>query len=234
METGYFFIGDLLGFSRIVENSSDAELSSRLDGWFDLVQEAVRISGIKRFQLLSDTVFAASDSSEAGLRQIVALSRHLLESGIAKSLPVRGAISHGTFQWGNVTFGKAVISSHSLEQAQQWIGISCSPTLPHLDSLWSLSGLVCYPVPLRTGPIRLHPAVAWSVPDSPTLARALSSNGLARAGEVLTWEWGHRISQTTQFRLYLKLLGLVAGSPDRFHGMLPLEAIELNFPPRRV
>jgi hypothetical protein len=234
METGYFFIADILGFSRIVQNSTDEVLTARLKAWIDLVEEATSATGVARFQLLSDTLFAASESTEAGLRSIVRLARYLLENGIARSFPIRGAISHGTFQWGTLTFGKAVVTCHMLEQEQQWIGVACAHTLPHVDALWSRSGLVCYPAPLKSGPVVLHPVVAWTIPESLCLAAAVTSQGLVRTGEILTWDWSYRIGLTTQFRLYLKLLELADGSAERFHGLLPLEAIELNFPPKKA
>jgi len=58
---------------------------------------------------------------------------------------------------------------------------------------------------------------------------ALSRNGLTRTGDVLGWDWGHKIGNTIQFRLYLKLLKVTAVSTNVFRGFHPIEAIELNF-----
>src|SRR5216117_3259948 len=161
VESGYFFVGDLLGFSRIIENSTGAELDQRVQAWIDLVEEAATAASINNLQLISDTVFAATGPEVDGLDRLIRFSRCLLTKGIHRSLPVRGAISFGGYTWGRLTYGKAVIDGHELERGQQWIGVGCAPGLPHVSTFWSLTALVCFPLPFAGGPIRLLPAVAW-------------------------------------------------------------------------
>src|SRR3954463_5220031 len=99
-ESGYFFLGDLLGFSKLITNLGPEAADERVHSWTDLLDEVSRTAGVSRMQLISDTVFAATDATEVGLERLVRFSRIVLELGVARSLPVRGAISFGTFTWG--------------------------------------------------------------------------------------------------------------------------------------
>lgn len=225
-EQGYFFVGDLMGFARIVDNLSEDKLFPRVESWVRLITETAASVGISRLQMISDTVFAAADPTSAGLLSLVRFSQMLLERGVSESLPVRGAIAFGTFVWGNLTYGKAVIAAHQLEMAQQWIGVACDPGLPDVSKLWSPTSLVCYAVPMKSGTIRLQPAIAWGIPPLGVMTKALTSGGLTRDGDFLDWEWAYKIGNTVQFRLYLRILQKAGGAAERFYGVHPLDAID--------
>lgn len=207
METGYFLIADVLGFSKIVTNTSAVDLEGQVSAWLALVDEAGRAAELDREpQLISDTVFAAASADPAGLGRLVRFARHLLEQGVPKSLLLRGAITHGPFNWGRLTYGRAVIAAHDLEQAQDWIGFACGE-LPHADDLWGAAGLVCYPPPLKQGPIKLHPVVVWDVPQPAELMKASLGEPLVMEGESLEWPWRRRLRNTIDFHTYLGGLG---------------------------
>lgn len=225
---GYFFIADLLGFSRIVKNTPEDTLQERIAAWIGLVESTAAKLEITQLQLISDTVFAASESTRSGLAKLISFARTLLNQGMPQSLPIRGAISHGSYNWGALTYGKAVITAHELETAQDWIGVGCHNLLPHLADAWGLDSLVCFPLPLKRGPIRLHPVVAWEVPEFPRLVRALCDKGLARQGESLDWDWAQKVNNTVHFGMYLRMLAANRADGSRFSGVLPVEAIELN------
>ncbi|MDO9350142.1 MAG: hypothetical protein Q7U55_02780, partial [Deltaproteobacteria bacterium] len=148
----------------------------------DLSTAAAEKAGIKGVQLISDTVFASAAASLGGLQQLISYAQALLKEGSAQSLPIRGAISYGTFEWGQLTYGKAVVAAHRLESSLEWIGVACDNELPHLEEAWGISSLVCYPVPERAGMIRLRPAVTWRVPKFKELTRLLCSGGLTAKG----------------------------------------------------
>ena len=206
MQTGYFFICDVLGFSNIVANSDEDEIGGKVQAWVDLSTEAAQRAGVDSVQLISDTLFASSDSSAEGLRRLISYSQALLTDGTARSLPVRGAIAHGQFQWSQLTYGKAVVGAHRLEVAQEWVGVTCDSEMPHVEAHWDIRSLVAYPAPLRAGMVRVYPVVAWDVPKFKDLARQLCSGGLTRKGEILGWEWARKLSNTAQFGQYLRLL----------------------------
>ena len=226
---GYFLTADLLGFGNIVRNSNDAELKTRVGNWIELIDQAKAASRLyNHIQLISDTIFVAADSSEDGLKSIVSFARELLNAGSRRSLPVRGGISHGNFEWGTLTYGKAVIQSHQLESRQNWIGISCQADLPHAASLWGPDGLICYPPPMKSGQIQLLPVIVWDVPPFDEFRASLLTNGLMKAGETLAWPWAQKFANTIEFRTYLEIVGGAGGNYERFHGTLPVETITAN------
>ena len=225
---GYFFIADLLGFSRIIKNSPEENVALPIEAWVELIENTAAKFEITQLQLISDTVFAATESSADGLTTLVKFARSLLSDGLRKSLPIRGAITHGTYQWGRLTYGKAVISAHELEMTQDWIGVGCENELPHLTGAWGLDSLVCFPLPMKRGPVKLHPVVAWDVPEFKTLVSLLCRKGLAQQGEILGWEWGQKVNNSVQFGMYLRILTATKDKGTTFHGLLPLEAIEMN------
>ena len=87
---------------------------------------------------------------------------------------------------------------------------------------------MCYPVPFKMGPIRLHPTVAWEVPPFDQLASYVTSHGLTKSGEEIHWELGAKITNTVHFGIYLKMLHGTRADPSRAHGFLPVQAIEMN------
>jgi hypothetical protein len=206
MDHGYLLIADVLGFSKIVENSAGQDLEWHVDSWLELVAEATQKAGLKEEpQLISDTVFACAGPSPGGLQSLVRFARHLLEGGIEDSLLLRGAITFGPYRWGRLTYGRAVIAAHQLEMRQDWIGISCND-IPEGEATWGPEGLVCYPPPFKDGAIQLHPVVVWDVPSSRNLQRASMGDPLIKAGEVLQWPWLRRLRHTNDFGTYLKTL----------------------------
>jgi len=228
MQTGYFFICDVLGFSRIVSNSDESELTARVQAWVDLSTEAAKRAGVDSVQLISDTLFASTDSTAEGLQRLIAYAQSLLTDGAARSLPIRGAIAHGQFQWGLLTYGKAVVEAHHLEMSQEWVGVACQNELPHLASQWGVRALVAYPVPLRSGMVRVYPVVAWDVPKFQDLARQLCGGGLTLKGEILGWDWARKLTNTAQFGHYLRLMERAKRPAQNFYGLLPSEALELE------
>ena len=227
MQQGYFFIGDLLGFGKIIENRSSDELAKRIEEWLQLVKDGAEKYNIKKLQLISDTVFVATDSSAEGLKQLTNFGQYLLNNGVPKSLPIRGAITHGEYFWNeNFTYGKAVIEAHKLEITQNWVGVACSPTLPHLSNQSWPSTLVCYMVPKKNGDAMLQAAVVWEVPDLEKLSGFLCAKGLTKAGDRIDWGFADRIIHTINFRNYIHLLKLKGLPNNKFIGLLPNHVID--------
>jgi hypothetical protein len=224
---GYFMVADLLGFGNLVDNLSLEELTRRVQAWGVLVRECAKTCGVARHQLFSDTVFADADDSPAGLRNLIELARKLLEEGATQSLPIRGAISHGSYEWGDLTYGDAVVEAHRLEMAQEWVGVACQMGLPHIEAFWGLDSVICYPIPKKDGAIGLHPAVAWDVPTFNILARYLTGGGLTKERDVLDWEWGRKLANTVEFGVYSRVLKRKGETGKTFRGRHPVEAIEV-------
>ena len=224
---GYFAVFDLLGFGAIIRNSSATDRSARVEAWLGLVEDAASAGKPGNYQLISDTVFMAAEDSEEGLRSLMLAAQSLLNNGVKASLPVRGSIVHGEFDWGTrLTYGQAVIDAHRLEQEQDWVGVTCAPDLPLADRLWGYDKLLVYPAPLKSGPIRLHPVVTWNVPQTQALAEKLSSGGLMNAGDSFRWELGSKLRNTSEFGAYLQLAKDRALPADRFRPFFPFRVIE--------
>ena len=207
MENGYLLIADVLGFSKIVTNSVASQSNGVIQQWLDLVSDATNHADLDRQpQLISDTVFASASLDATGLRKLVKFSRFLLEKGVAQSILVRGAITNGSFEWGQLTYGRAVIDAHKMETNQDWIGISCQGETPHAVELWGPDGLVCYPPPLKQGLIGLCPVVVWDVPEPHELQHASTREPLVLASEFLEWPWLRRLRNTAHFGAHLRSL----------------------------
>ena len=212
----HYFLADLLGFSSIVSNLSGPALDKRIGDWVNLVQRIRPAAPGVEVQLISDTIFVREEGSEEGLKRLLSFCRTLLEEGIAHALPVRGAVTFGPLEWGTLTYGKVVVEAHRLETDQDWIGVACVPKLPHFKGLWDWGRVVVYPVPMKSGTIRLHPAVAWTVPATDELCRQTLGEGLFAAGDLIPWEWQRKISHTAAFGRYLRHAESGGANPKSF------------------
>lgn len=228
MKKGYFLIVDILGFSNIVNNLPSIELSVRIQEWVDLVKELTSKFKIERFQLMSDTLFIGmSDSSTDSLRKLVSFSKDLLEKSLEKAIPLKGAITYGEYAWGDLIYGKAVISAHDLEVKQNWVGITLDIPVQNIDELFKDYSLICYMSPLKSGPLKLFPVVSWNIPDLGHLSSSLIKSGLAKKGQTLEHTWIEKINNTIIFKLYLKLLHLNKESADKFYGFSTLHSLDM-------
>lgn len=223
---GYFFVADVLGFSNIVRNSNNVDLVDRIKKWTTLVDSLAEQHGIDNIQLISDTIFAYTDSSSDGLKKMIEFSRSLLNQGVPQSLPIRGAITHGEFEWGRLTYGKAIIDAHELETNQNWIGVSCGHPLPHIKDHWGFESLIVYPTPLKSGDMRLYTVVDWSVPPAKELSKYLTGGGLTHKEEVIQWPLGDKLNNTIQFSVYKSLIRQSSGLPNHYYGGYSMEVIE--------
>lgn len=220
MQKGYFFCGDLLGFANITKNLNSDELTHKMDQWVSIVKTCARNSGIKKYQLISDTIFAATNDDIAELSKLVNFAEGLLNTCILQSLLIRGAIVHGDFVFNDAfVYGNAVIRAHILEQQQQWIGVmiddsSDSLTLQNYIDMH----LICYPVPMHSADVRLYPAIHWKIPQYEDLSTYSTTGGLTYIGETLNWRWGTKIQNTILFNLYAKFIQDNKIPPNIFKG----------------
>lgn len=223
---GYFLCADILGFRQIVENQQALELSDRLAKWIDAVLELSEKYAFCRIQHFSDTIFVSTDSSEEELGLLLEFSRSLLERGIEHSFPIRGGIAHGTVVWDDaITFGQAVIEAHKVEKESDWIGIACSSTCCHTESLASWDLLVKYPVPRRNGPVETSSVVAWSVPSVSKLIQSTTS-GLPKHSATQSHDHHTKAANTLLFGKYLKHGCRKGYDPRRFSFCSPLHFLD--------
>lgn len=225
-EPCYFMVADILGFSRMIRNLQRSEQRHRVVQWVRLVSEAKIEAGITDTQLISDTLFVKEEDSIAGLRRLLTFARILLTNGVNQSFPIRGAIVHGDAAWGELPYGEAVISAHTIEQSLDWIGVACSPDLPDLGTLWSWELVAVYPVPQKSGVTRLQPAIAWTVPESSDLLRKVGARGMLKEGDAYEWDVVTKVERAAQFGIYLRIAQHFEVNPSRFGFSCPMDAIE--------
>jgi hypothetical protein len=148
----YCYVGDLLGFKNIMLNLDPDEQSVRVDELINLVDAGVKKFDLPKHQLVSDTIFAGADCNKQGLEQLVSFAKYMMEEGIAKSLPLRGAISIGEIIWNKyMPLGKAIVESYNLANSQNWIGTSCRSDIPFFEDIWDFDKILVYPAPLKNG-----------------------------------------------------------------------------------
>ena len=236
----YCYVGDLLGFKNIILNLDPDDQAKRVDEWIEFVLDGVREFDLPRYQLVSDTIFAGANHNKQGLEKLIDFARYMLEKGIIKSFPIRGAISFGEITWNKyVTFGRAIVDSYNHANSQNWIGTSCENDIPFLDDLWSFDRIFVYPTPLKEGNLMMmRPVVAWDVPPIEDLESYIELKGLTSEHEGWNWKQMGIIQNTILFSLYLKqvnaeLIKLVGekeevlnASPTEFPGLTPMEPTE--------
>ncbi|WP_058533968.1 hypothetical protein [Legionella saoudiensis] len=229
---GYFLCVDILGFSEIVKNLSKVKSKNKIKEWVDLVRTSAQTNNIKNYQLLSDTVFASVLNKDE-LGNLISFARTLLEKGIEKSIPIRGGISYGSFEWSDILiYGPAVIEAHIIEQEQQWIGISFSPKIQLNEKVLDEHNLVVYPTPKTNGYIQLHTVIAWSVPKYSLLSGYLTSSGLGGIpgkGKNLDWNFGYKIQNTIIFGIYLEFLNKTGDTAFKYHGHNPIQFLDEHY-----
>lgn len=222
----YFLVADILGFSNIMENLKDEEQTRRIYGWIELVAETRRKTGVKEIQLISDTLFVKEEDSVHGLRRLLQFARLLLDDGIAKSIPLRGAIVYGEVIWGELTYGKAVVDAYRMERSLDWIGIACSPEIPGISQMWDWELVVVYPVPKKAGFTQYVPAISWNVPAAEELTKHVSQDGLLKDGDIIGWDVVSKVERTIQFGMYLRHGKANGLNPALSESLYPMQWIE--------
>jgi hypothetical protein len=220
----YCLVADMLGFQNIILNSSSPDREKRVNDWIELIQTEAESVGA-RHQLISDTVFVVTESDADGLRRVLTLAQRLLERGLDQSFPLRGAVTHGDVTWSpQLVFGPAIVEAYRLETDQDWMGVTCSPSIPHKSSCDDL--LVTYPVPMKSGPVQLRPALRWSVPRSYEISAKTVRGGLTSTGDLMQHSWSRKMINTALFGAYVRLVRLCGTNPKFFVGFNALQLVE--------
>ena len=225
MVQSYFMASDLLGFSSIVSNLDQDKLNERINAWIVLAKKIKSEMGIRDMQLISDTLFVREEDSKDGLGRLLQFAKSLLERGIERSFPIRGAITYGDVIWGDLTYGKPVIEAHQLEMSLDLIGIACSPKLPRIKSFYSWNLVCVYPAPKQTGMIQLVPVVVWSVPEPDKLVSKTSAGGHYKSGDHILWEHHSKVERTVLFAKYLHHANQARLDPQDFKYKTPAHFI---------
>ncbi len=225
----YCFVADLLGFSNLILNLPPDRQAVRVKQWVDLVKDSAYDADVSQYQLISDTVFASAEPNAVGLLKLITMAQHLLLRGTKQYLPIRGAIAYGDVNWDNeVTYGQAIVDAYQQANNQNWIGVTIKHSGVDMNSLWNWDRLVCYPAPMKSGPITIFPSVAWDIPKYSEFSLSLIGEGLLKGGEIITWDWANKLQSTILFGIYLRALRPHREhlNPEQFQGTLPVEMLD--------
>jgi hypothetical protein len=132
-KTGYIALLDVLGFSELIARESRNE---ELQHYFDAFEGATQ-KGVDsvEYVLFSDTIVISTPShSDDALLELLRACSYAMHYLLRAGLPVRGAISHGTYlrsqtPRGVLIAGSAFIEAYRFEKAQNWVGILVAPSV---------------------------------------------------------------------------------------------------------
>lgn len=134
----YLLYLDILGFKSLVENNSPDYIHSIISA---MLSDLTRWKAYNRkFNSLyfSDTFILYQKSyqyTDQTFLDIYGIASSILCSLLAKGVPARGVITHGSFtaridesSCEAIYFGEALIRAYEAEQKEKWIGITIDPT----------------------------------------------------------------------------------------------------------
>lgn len=238
-KTMYCYAGDLSGYKNIIENLDHDDLSKRVTQWKKFVRDGTDQFELPRYNLFSDTVYAGAENNEQGLEKLIGFARYMMEEGIVKSFPIRGAICIGNVSWDkDIPSGKALLTAHKLAEKQDWIGTSCDNDINIPENHYSFDKILVYPAPMKDEYLKMYDVVSWDVPSMHELGELTGLGGLTKEKEGWKWDVRKKVQNTVIFSLYLKLVKagfikqavqkekMLNATPDKFPGVDPMDAIE--------
>ena len=132
-KTGYIALLDILGFSELIARETRNE---ELERYFDVFEGATQ-KGVDsvEYVLFSDTIVINTPSnSDNSLLELIRACSYGMHYLLRAGLPVRGAISHGSYlrsttPKGVLIAGSAFIEAYRFEKVQNWVGILVAPSV---------------------------------------------------------------------------------------------------------
>jgi hypothetical protein len=133
MVKGYVAFLDILGFTAIVAS----ETPERIDRYLDFLKAIFERDGSRfvDYVVFSDSIIITThDDTDASLQELLKRCSALFGGLLVQGIPVRGAISHGSFitsktQSGTFVAGRAIIEAYQFEEKQNWVGIMLAPSV---------------------------------------------------------------------------------------------------------
>lgn len=127
--SGYVALLDVLGFRPFVANDRK---NKGIIGYLRTVKEALADSGVESVVFSDSIVLTKQGDDPENLRLLCRVCSSLMFALISESIPVRGAIAHGSYAMSrleNSTFiaGTPIIEAYDFERRQNWIGIILAP-----------------------------------------------------------------------------------------------------------
>jgi hypothetical protein len=170
------------GFSALLSGDDHAD---RVNNYLICLREILEDKGGMpqiEYVVFSDSiVIATTDNTEASFQGLLKRCSTVFGALLAREIPVRGAVAHGTYvsektDSGRFVAGRAIIDAYQFEGEQDWVGIMLSPSVirqfpdlgkrcllndPHTDALlseltnrlpWAAFVQPCGQIPFHGGP----------------------------------------------------------------------------------
>ena len=137
---GYVAFIDVLGFSALISGDQTQRVHDYLD-CLKGVFEKSRPKPVEYIVFSDSLIITTSDDTDEALTSLFLCCSTLFGALLHHRIPVRGAISHGTYERvrtnsGTFVAGRAIIDAYLFEQQQDWVGIMLAPsTVQHQRSI---------------------------------------------------------------------------------------------------
>lgn len=133
MLVGYTAFLDVLGFSALI----GGDQNSRVEKYLSQLKQVFDADPGKAvdYIVFSDSIILTTrDGTLASLEALLSRCAALFGMMLATEIPMRGAISHGSYVTektprGTFVAGKAIIDAYNFEKMQDWIGIMLAPSV---------------------------------------------------------------------------------------------------------
>lgn len=163
-ESHYTWIAhfDILGFKSLIDQEYQSltieSLKSNIDEVISKLEKEIESHGEHiDFHFFADTFIIFSKNDKINdYPALISVSKSFINSCTYIRLPVRGAISFGSVQFGHqkkIIIGKAFLEAHEYSEDQNWIGLILTPSATKELNLHNLNpnrhGFVNKDIPLR-------------------------------------------------------------------------------------
>jgi hypothetical protein len=135
MTNGFVAFLDILGFSSLVLSE---QTGNRLQGYLAALQASVdakdKTTPVNYVVFSDSIILTVEDDTIEGLKKIARSCSRLFANVLEHDIPLRGAISRGSFVYqelakgGVFIAGRAVVEAYSFESKQDWVGIMLAPS----------------------------------------------------------------------------------------------------------
>jgi hypothetical protein len=137
LQTGYAALLDVMGFTALVYSEDHAQ---RIEGYLNLLRQILDKRPLIEYLVFSDSIIiTTTDDTEEAFKAILERCSRLFGALLENGIPVRGAISHGSYvsektDSGRFVAGRAVIDAYDFETKQNWVGIMLAPAVVRKNS----------------------------------------------------------------------------------------------------
>jgi hypothetical protein len=208
MSDSYCYVGDVLGYKYMIKNQNIKDQEARVTELINFVKISAKKFNITDHDLriISDMIIVVADKDDECLNNLLCFAQYMLNEGVPKSFPLRGAIVQGEAKLvGDIPLGTAFLDAYNLANRQNWIGTCCEIQRDIIEKFCSVGGLaIFYEPPMKSGENKFMPVISWNIPFYGNLYSNMVNGGLS-PDIKLDWKELIKIQNTLMFSLFLKI-----------------------------